>query len=362
MIPQVSGSFWAGRRVLVTGHTGFKGSWLCLWLRQLGAIVFGLSDAIPTVPSHFEAIGLGLDLNGDLRGDIRSGATVLNALEIASPEVIFHMAAQPLVSAGYRDPVETFEVNFNGTLQILEAVRQRSVPSTMIVVTSDKCYQPLSETSAHRESDAMGGHDPYSASKGIVELLCASYRSSFFSGSKGIPIKLATVRAGNVIGGGDWAGQRLIPDAARSLSTGQPLVLRNPDYVRPWQHVLEPLAGYLQLAERMHECSDLKWQSGWNLGPGPGDAVPVRQIAEWFVEAWGSGTITVEIDPNSIHETKRLRLGIDKAVADLNWRPRWSARTAVERAALWYKRFYEFGSQSGAREQSLDDIRLFCEE
>ena len=359
MPSSVSRSFWADRRVLITGHTGFKGSWLCLWLRQLGAEVFGLSDAIPTNPSHFESIGLAEDLAGDFRADIRSRAAVSEALETSNPDVVFHLAAQPLVSVGYSNPTETFEVNFNGTLQVLEAVRQRSAPTTLIVVTSDKCYEPLHETAAHRESDPMGGHDPYSASKGVVELLCSSYRSSFYSRRTNTPIRLATVRAGNVIGGGDWAGQRLVPDAARSLSANEPLILRNPGYVRPWQHVLEPLSGYLQLAEQMHDSSDGKWQSGWNFGPSPQDAVPVRQIADWFVETWGSGTVTVQVDPNAIHETNRLRLGIDKAAAELNWSPVWSARTAVERAALWYRRFFESRGLHSMREQSLDDISYF---
>lgn len=361
MPSSISRRFWDGRRVLVTGHTGFKGSWLSLWLRELGASVFGLSDAIPTNPSHFESIGLAADLAGDFRGDIRSRSAVCEALERSNPDVIFHLAAQPLVSVGYSDPAGTFEVNFNGTLQVLEAVRQRSAPSTLIVVTSDKCYEPLSETAAHRESDPMGGHDPYSASKGVVELLCSSFRSSFFSHCNDVPTKLATVRAGNVIGGGDWAGQRLVPDAARSLSSSQPLILRNPGYVRPWQHVLEPLSGYMQLAEKMHESSDTKWQSGWNFGPSPEDAVPVSQIADWFVETWGSGRVEVQINPSAIHETNRLRLGIDKAVAELNWRPIWSARTAVERAAMWYRRFFHRVGQENMREQSLDDIRAFSQ-
>ena len=361
MPSSVNSSFWVGRRVLVTGHTGFKGSWLCLWLRQLGAEVSGLSDVIPTNPSHFESIGLAADLMGDFRGDIRNPSTVSEALKTSNPDIVFHLAAQSLVSVGYSHPTATFEVNFNGTLQVLEAVRQRSALTTVIVVTSDKCYEPLSETAAHRESDPMGGHDPYSASKGIVELLCSSFRSSFFSRPNGAPIRLATVRAGNVIGGGDWAGQRLVPDAARSLSLNQPLILRNPGYVRPWQHVLEPLSGYMQLAQKMHESSDRKWQSGWNFGPGPQDAVPVRQIAEWFVETWGSGTVNVQADPNAIHETNRLRLGIDKALAELNWYPVWSARTAVARAALWYQRFFQNDGQQTMREQSLADIRFFKE-
>ncbi len=359
MPSSVSRGFWDGRRVLVTGHTGFKGSWLCLWLRELGARVFGLSDTIPTNPSHFESIGLGADLMGDFRGDIRSRSSVSEALETSNPDVVFHLAAQPLVSVGYSNPTETFEVNFNGTLQVLDVVRQRSAPTTLVVVTSDKCYEPLSEAAAHRESDPMGGHDPYSASKGVVELLCSSYRSSFFSKRTDAPIRLATVRAGNVIGGGDWARQRLVPDAARSLSSNQALILRNPNYVRPWQHVLEPLSGYMQLAERLHNSPEKKWQSGWNFGPSPQDAVPVRQIAEWFVETWGSGTVSVQLDPNAIHETNRLRLGIDKAVAELNWSPVWSARAAVERAALWYRRFFQSDGQYNMREQSLDDINCF---
>jgi CDP-glucose 4,6-dehydratase len=351
-------SFWQGRRVFVTGHTGFKGSWLCLWLHAVGAKVYGYSDCVPTTPSHFETAKITELLVQDTRGDVCCRSGLQAALEAADAEVVFHLAAQPLVSIGYRDPVRTFEVNVNGTLNLLECVRLKKTPATVIIVTSDKCYAPADQSVALRESDPMGGLDPYSSSKSVAELISACYRYSFFSGGTSGPIRVATVRAGNVIGGGDWASNRLIPDAARQLSQKQSLVLRNPAAIRPWQHVLEPLSGYLMLAEKLSSADGGRFAEGWNFGPLASDAVPVHQVAEWFADAWGAGEVLVDTGQSIGRETGVLRLAIDKAMSGLGWRPVWCVRDAVTRAANWYRDFYD-SPRSDVRSRSLSEIDNF---
>jgi CDP-glucose 4,6-dehydratase len=348
-------SFWSGRRVLVTGHTGFKGTWLCLWLHSLGARISGFSDVVPTSPSHFELAKVSELLEHDVRGDVRSASAIRAALQLANADVIFHMAAQPLVSLGYSHPVGTFEINVNGTLNLLEAVRELRRSVALVVVTSDKCYAPCTAGLALRESDPMGGLDPYSSSKGLAELLCTSYRHSYFQNNAESSVRLATVRAGNVIGGGDWAANRLLPDAVRQLAAGQPLVLRNPRAIRPWQHVLEPLSGYLQLAELLSKENGASYADCWNFGPLPGDAVDVHQVAKWFIEAWGAGEIQVDSSQSIGHETAVLRLAIDKAVSRLEWRPLWTVRQAVSRAAKWYRDLH-VGMASDLRARSLSEI------
>jgi len=351
-------SFWRGRRVFVTGHTGFKGSWLCLWLHAMGARVFGYSDCVPTSPSHFETAKITELLVQDTRGDVFCRSALQAALDTADAEVVFHLAAQPLVSIGYQDPVRTFEVNVNGTLNLLECIRRKKTPAAVIVVTSDKCYAPAEPSVALRESDPMGGLDPYSSSKGVAELISACYRYSFFSDQTSSPIRLATVRAGNVIGGGDWATNRLIPDAARQLSQQQSLVLRNPAAIRPWQHVLEPLSGYMMLAEKLSGADGGRFAEGWNFGPLASDALPVHQVAEWFADEWGAGEVLVDTRQSIGRETGVLRLAIDKAMAELGWWPVWSVREAVKRAASWYRDFYR-SPHSDVRTRSLSEIADF---
>lgn len=354
----IESAFWKDRRVFITGHTGFKGTWLCLWLHALGARVSGYSDAVSTTPAHFTLANVTELLDFDFRGDVRDRTSLQASLRKSDPEIVFHMAAQPLVSVGYRDPVGTFETNFNGTLNLLEAVRDYPQPLSVIVVTSDKCYSP-SAVGAFRETDPMGGMDPYSASKGICELLCSAYRDSYFSNDTQCPVRLASVRAGNVIGGGDWSENRLVPDAARVFSEMRPLVLRSPGAVRPWQHVLEPLSGYLMLAERLAGPDGRQYGDSWNFGPLPTDAVPVQQVAEWFAEAWGSGRIMVDTEKSIGKETAVLRLAIDKAVSRLGWRPVWDVRHAVSRTARWYCDFYS--NPAGAvRDRSMAEISEFC--
>ena len=336
-----------GKTVLVTGHTGFKGSWLCAWLHRMGARVAGYSLGIPTQPSHFEAANIRALLAEHYEADIRDKARLERVIGELKPDVIFHMAAQALVREGYATPAETFEANVMGTVNVLESVRLLARPCAVVVITSDKCYDPAHlQAGGHAEDDAKGGRDPYSASKGAAELVVDAYRRSFFENSD---IRVASVRAGNVIGGGDWAADRILADAARALACGEPLVVRNPDAVRPWQHVLEPLNGYLMLAEKLMQSSDARWTTGWNFGPMPGDGVPVRRLADLFCAAWGGGSWRPAAQAQMFKEERLLGLSIDKAMRELGWHPRWRLERAVEETARWYKTYY-------AREATMRDL------
>ena len=335
---------FAGRSVFVTGHTGFKGSWLSLWLTRLGARVTGYALPPSTDPNAFAALGVREILSAHHEGDIRDGTRLNQAMSACAPDVVLHLAAQPLVRASYLEPRETFEVNVVGTASVLDAVRALGRPCAVVVVTSDKCYDNREQVFGFRESDALGGLDPYSASKGAAELVVASYRHSFFAPECVLEhgVRLASVRAGNVIGGGDWAQDRIVADIARSLSRGQPVPVRNPRSLRPWQHVLEPLGGYLLLAARMLVApDDTTLGDAWNFGPSSVEVVTVGELVDLFVSAWGSGSWQDASLAGQPHEARLLRLSIDKAVALLGWRPRWSVRQAVRRTALWYRHFYD---------------------
>jgi CDP-glucose 4,6-dehydratase len=348
--------------VFVTGHTGFKGSWLSLWLEKLGAQVTGYALPPPTEPSNFAVANVRSALVEHHEADLRDATKLEAAVCGAAPDVVFHLAAQPIVRESYVTPRETFEINVMGTVNLLEAVRKLNKACTVIVVTSDKCYENREHVWGYRETDPMGGHDPYSASKGAVEIVTASYRRSFFSPS--VPaerrIKLATARAGNVIGGGDWAKDRIITDVVRHLRAGEPVPVRSPRSVRPWQHVLEPLSGYLTLAARMLRSDDPAWCDGWNFGPIAGDEIPVSRLVEHFIKAWGEGRWSDVSDPTHPHEAASLRLSIDKALHQLGWRPRWNVCKAVERTASWFRRFYRDGA-SGSRAACLQDIQAYCQ-
>lgn len=327
-----------GRRVFVTGHTGFKGGWLTSWLVGLGAEVTGYALAPDTEPSLFAA----LDLAARVRhvvGDVRDCDRLAAVMDQARPSVVFHLAAQPLVRRGYAEPLETFATNVMGTAHVLEAARGCDTVDAVVVVTSDKCYDNAETGRAFREQDALGGRDPYSASKGCAELVTAAYRASFFDAGR--PAGVATVRAGNVIGGGDWAPDRIVPDCVRALAAGDPVVVRNPDAVRPWQHVLEPLAGYLSLAARL-TGEGSGFAGAWNFGPADEDASrPVRWVVETFLEAWGSGTwATPQPGAEEPHEARSLALDSGKARERLAWAPVWDATAAVEHTAAWYRDYY----------------------
>ena len=342
------GGFYGGKRVLVTGHTGFKGAWLSLWLRELGAAVSGLSLDPPTDPNLYEIVRpRAFAENGgghDGRGDIRARAPVEDALRRAEPDVIFHLAAQPLVRLSYEQPLETLSSNVMGTAHLLEAVRRRNAPCTVVVVTSDKCYENREWEFAYRENDPLGGHDVYSMSKGASELVAAAWRHSFFQTATVNGVRTVTARAGNVIGGGDFARDRIVPDAATSLAAGRPVPVRNPHATRPWQHVLECLGGYLWLAARLAQAGDgderRRLESAFNFGPGPGANRPVGELVAEFLKHWPGGkwddlSGTLGKQP---HEASRLNLAIDKADMLLGWFPVWPFAETIRRTAAWYHR------------------------
>lgn len=325
-----------GRRVLLTGHTGFKGSWLALWLVRLGAQVTGLALAPATAPNHWDL--LHLDVAG-IEADIRDPERVRRVVEQVQPEIVFHLAAQSLVRASYADPLQTWSTNVMGTANLLEACRHTGGVRAVVVVTSDKCYQNEETAVGHRETDRLGGHDPYSASKAAAELVAESYRRSFF-GRSGAP-RVATARAGNVIGGGDWSAERLVPDLARSYAMGAPLTVRAPHATRPWQHVLESLSGYLLLGERLLAGDD-EAASAWNFGPQPQDECTVEQLLARCGQAWPRLAWRVSADPQP-HETTLLHLDSSKARDLLGWQPVWQLQGTVAATAAWYHAFYRDG-------------------
>jgi len=332
----------AGRSVFVTGHTGFKGSWLSLWLHRLGARVTGYALDPPSEPNLYTVARVGEVVAVDHRGDLRDEDRLTLAVERAAPQFLFHLAAQALLREGYRNPRETFDVNVIGTGSLLEAVRHCGRPCVVIIITSDKCYENQEREEGYAESDRMGGYDPYSASKGAAELLVASYRRSFFPPERlsSHGVRVATARAGNVIGGGDWAAERIVTDIVRSLVAGEAIPLRNPDAVRPWQHVLEPLGGYLTLATRLAGSAAADLCGPWNFGSREGDDLPVRALVERFIDRWGEGSWADASRAEQPHESKTLRLKIDKAERELGWRPRWGIDRAIERTVDWYRRFH----------------------
>jgi CDP-glucose 4,6-dehydratase len=349
-----------GRRVLVTGHTGFKGSWLCLWLEALGARVAGLALPPPTRPSNYVASGVRDRLERELIVDIRDAEAVGRFVREGRPEVILHLAAQALVREGYASPLHTFGTNVMGTAHVLEAVRAGDFPCAVVVVTSDKCYSPAGNR-ALAEEDPLGGHDPYSASKSAAEMVSAAYRASFFPPDRADRhgVRLATARAGNVIGGGDWGRDRLVPDIVRALTAGVPVRLRHPEFVRPWQHVLEPLSGYLLLAAAMLEGSDPELCSAWNFGPERDSEETVAEVTTRILEAWGGGRWEPEAAPDAAPEMPVLRLSSAKARRRLGWTSRWRLDQAVERTARWHRRFAEGGGADLMTGACLADIEAY---
>jgi CDP-glucose 4,6-dehydratase len=328
---------YRGRRVLVTGHTGFKGSWLALWLSELGADVSGLALAPATSPNHWDV--LRLDLARDLRVDLRNAARVSEALDQTKPEIVFHLAAQSLVRPSYADPLATWSTNVMGTAHVLEACRHAGSVRAVVVVTSDKCYENGEANAPFREDDPLGGYDPYSASKAGAEMVAASYRRAFF-GDPGSAL-VATARAGNVIGGGDWSQDRLIPDLVRAVAAGRVLEVRSPDAVRPWQHVLESLGGYLLLGQHLLQ-GQAEAASAWNFGPLPGDACDVRTVLEKVGKEWPAVAWRVDARQHP-HEAKLLQLDSGKARERLGWKPVWELPQALAAAAQWYRGFLSTG-------------------
>ncbi len=330
-----------GRSVFVTGHTGFKGAWLCLWLQRLGAKVTGYALEPPTDPSLFELANVADTLHDHHIGDIRDEDQLTIAMRQADPDLVLHLAAQTVVREGYRSPRETFDVNVMGTASVLEAVRRLEKPVSVVCVTTDKCYENHGRTEGYRETDPLGEREPYGASKGAAELLIRSYLHSFFPPDclDQHGIKLASVRAGNVIGGGDWTKDALIVDVVLSLMNSEPVQIRNPAATRPWQHVLQCLSGYLTLSAALLKSNDPRFCSGWNIGPTPGSELPVQDVVEEFLCEWGSGTWVDASSPHQLHEAAMLYLTIDKAMRELNWHPQWSTRQTLHQTARWYREY-----------------------
>lgn len=334
---EIMNKVYRGKKVLVTGHTGFKGSWMALWLEKLGAEVFGLSLPPDASPNHFQL--LGLDMESHL-GDVRDRSFVERAVRMTKPDVVFHLAAQPLVRKSYREPVETFATNVMGTANLLEACRQSEGLEAIVVVTTDKCYSNNEWVYGYRETDPLGGHDPYSASKAAAEITAASYRNSFFHGDSS-PL-LATARAGNVIGGGDWSEDRLIPDVVRAMAEGKSIEIRSPNAIRPWQHVLDCLYGYLLLGEKLLQ-GQKEYADAWNFGPESDGARTVSQMLEILGEEWPGLQWHRTRDAHP-HEASLLQLDSSKARTTLGWKPAWTVRETLSATARWYRSFMEEGS------------------
>ncbi|QKY11238.1 CDP-glucose 4,6-dehydratase [Janthinobacterium lividum] len=333
----MNAAFWHGKRVFLTGHTGFKGGWLSLWLQQLGADVTGYALDAPTSPSLFEAASVARGMRSII-GDVRDGDAVKRAMAVARPDIVIHMAAQPLVRYSYVNPVETYSTNVMGVVNLLEAVRATPGVRAVVNVTSDKCYENREWPWGYRENEAMGGYDPYSNSKGCAELVTAGYRSSFFHADKYAEhgVALGSGRAGNVIGGGDWALDRLIPDMLRAIGAGEPVMIRNPHAIRPWQHVLEPLSGYLTLAEKLYTEGPVHAE-GWNFGPYDTDAKPVEWIVERMTQEWGAGASWTLDGQDHPHEATYLKLDCSKARGQLGWHPRWDIGQTIAKIVEWHK-------------------------
>jgi CDP-glucose 4,6-dehydratase len=338
------GGAFRGMPVLVTGHTGFKGSWLSIWLKELGAEVIGYSVDVPTAPSNFEASRLGQRMV-DVRGDVRDLDALCRVIEEHKPRAVFHLAAQPIVRLSYAEPKETFDVNVGGTINLLEAVRLTDSIKTVVCITSDKCYENREWLWGYREIDRLGGHDPYSASKAMAELAVASYRQSFFPAETHDGVSLASVRAGNVIGGGDWAQDRLVVDCMRALMDGEPIPIRNPHSVRPWQLVLEPLSGYLWLAAKLVQEGG-RYAEAWNFAPPESVSVRVGDLVQELIVLWGAGEWQdlSAGQAQAPHETSLLRLSWEKAANRLGWRAVYDWHEAAAETVSWFKVYHEHGA------------------
>ena len=334
-------NFYCGKRVLVTGHTGFKGSWLSIWLHELGAEVVGVSQDPFTNRDNYVLSGIGNKMMADLRSDICDGQRMKEIFQKYQPEIVFHLAAQPLVRYSYEQPVETYEANVMGTIHVMEAIRATSSVKVGVMITTDKCYDNKEQMRGYKEDDPFGGYDPYSSSKGACEIAIQSWRRSFFNPEdydKKHHVSLASVRAGNVIGGGDWALDRIIPDCIKALEQDKVIDIRSPKAIRPWEHVLEPLSGYMLLAKKQWE-HPTEFCEGWNFGPESESVSTVWEVATELIKNYGKGELKDSSDPNAVHEAKLLMLDITKAKTKLGWKPRMNMQQCMELVADWYKRY-----------------------
>jgi CDP-glucose 4,6-dehydratase len=355
---KVNRSFWRGRRVFLTGHTGFKGSWLSLWLNSMSAEATGYALEPPTQPNLFEQANVAEKIRS-VRGDIREFSRLKATIAECRPEVVFHLAAQSVVRAGYENPVDTYSTNVMGTVHLLEAVRQLKLPCAIVNVTSDKCYENREWMWGYRENEPMGGHDPYSSSKGCAELVTSAYRDSFFASEACAKcgVSLASARAGNAIGGGDWTSQQLIPDLMRAFLAGQPCLIRNPSAYRPWQFLLEALRGYLILAEHLAQ-DGARFASGWNFGPVDADVKPVSWIADELVKLWGNGASWSLDSGAHPHEAHALKLDATKAAAELAWRPVLPLKDALAWIVEYYRAFREGAELGRIATQQIERYEL----
>lgn len=334
-------NFYCGKRVLVTGHTGFKGSWLSIWLHELGAEVVGVSQDPFTNRDNYVLSGIGHKMMADLRSDICDGQKMKEIFQKYQPEIVFHLAAQPLVRYSYEQPVETYEANVMGTIHVMEAIRATSSVKVGVMITTDKCYDNKEQMRGYKEDDPFGGYDPYSSSKGACEIAIQSWRRSFFNPEdygKKHHVSLASVRAGNVIGGGDWALDRIIPDCIKALEQDKVIDIRSPKAIRPWEHVLEPLSGYMLLAKKQWE-HPTEFCEGWNFGPESESVSTVWEVATELIKNYGKGELKDSSDPNAVHEAKLLILDITKAKTKLGWKPRMNMQQCMDLVADWYKRY-----------------------
>lgn len=343
-------NFYKGKRVLLTGHTGFKGSWLSIWLNELGAEVIGIAKEPFSERDNYVLSGIGKKIKADIRADIRDGEMMKEIFRKYEPDVVFHLAAQPLVRLSYEIPVETYETNVMGTINIMEAIRITPSVKVAVMITTDKCYENKEQIWGYRENEPMGGYDPYSSSKGCCELAISSWRRSFFNPEDYTKHgkSIASVRAGNVIGGGDWATDRIIPDCIRALEAGEPIDIRSPHSIRPWQHVLEPLGGYMLLAQKMWNAPT-EYCEGWNFGPRMESVTHVWDVASKVIKNYGRGELRDLSDPNALHEAKLLMLDITKAKMKLGWEPRMNIDQCIELVVDWYKKY-----------KDVDSVYLLC--
>lgn len=351
----VTSEFWQGKRIFLTGHTGFKGSWLSLWLQSLGASVTGYALNPPSTPNLFDASKV-LQGMTSITADICNSSMLKKSMQIASPEIVIHMAAQPLVRYSYSDPVETYSTNVIGTVNVLESVRFTQSVKAVLIVTTDKCYENIEDINrSYRENDHMGGHDPYSSSKACAEIVTSAYRNSFLQ-QQGVAV--ATARAGNVIGGGDWAKDRLIPDVLKAFEQNEVIQIRNPQATRPWQHVLEPLSGYLTLAENLYSKGSA-FSEAWNFGPHDEDARPVQWIVEQLALSWGKGASWKQDTLHNPHEANFLKLDISKAKARLDWTPTWSLEIALQKIMQWHCAWL---AQADMKKLCLEQIQQYSKD